>query len=84
MSKNSLADLAVDGAILSVRVTPNARANTVSIVDGTIRVGVTVPPADGKANAAVVALLAKALGVAKTRLTLLQGQTSRNKVFRLD
>ncbi|MCI5110624.1 MAG: DUF167 domain-containing protein [Marivita sp.] len=84
MSKNSLADLAVDGAILSVRVTPNARANTVAIVDGTIRVGVTVPPADGKANAAVVALLAKALGVAKTRLTLLQGQTSRNKVFRLD
>lgn len=84
MSKNSLADLAVDGAILSVRVTPNARANTVAIVDGTIRVGVTVPPADGKANAAVVALLAKALGVAKTRLTLLQGQASRNKVFRLD
>ncbi len=62
-----MADRAVDGAILAGRVTPIARANTVAIVDGTIGVGVRGPPADGKANGAVVALLAKALGVAKTR-----------------
>jgi hypothetical protein len=45
---------------------------------------VTVVPEDGKATAAVVKLLAKALGVAKTRLTLLRGETSRDKLFRLD
>jgi len=45
---------------------------------------VTVVPEGGKATAAVVTLLAKALGVAKSRLTLLRGATGRDKVFRLD
>jgi uncharacterized protein YggU (UPF0235/DUF167 family) len=46
-------------------------------------VRVTVPPEDGKANAAVRELLARALGVAKTRLVLLRGASARDKVFRL-
>ncbi len=41
------------------------------------------PPADGKANKAVQSLLAEALGVAPSRLTLLHGHTSRKKVFQL-
>jgi uncharacterized protein YggU (UPF0235/DUF167 family) len=41
-------------------------------------------PEDGRANKAVSELLAEALGVAKTRLTLVRGATSREKVFRLD
>lgn len=82
--KNSLADLAVTGTVLSVRVTPNARANKVVVEDGVIKVGVTVPPADGQANAAVAALLAKALGVPKSRLVLVRGHKSRDKTFRLD
>ena len=54
-------------------------------LDGeTIRVTVTVVPEDGKANAAVIKLLAKALGVAKSRLVLVRGATSRDKLFRID
>lgn len=84
MSKNSLADLAIPGTTITVRVTPNARANKVVMDDGVIKIGVTAPPEDGKANAAVTVLLSKALGVPKSSLTLVQGQKSRDKIFRLD
>lgn len=72
------------GTEFSVRVTPKAARNAV-IQDGdTLRVTVTTVPEDGKATAAVIKLLAKSLGVAKSRLTLIRGATSRDKVFRLD
>lgn len=84
MSKNSLSNLAVPGTSLTVRVTPNARATKVEMDGDTIKVSVTATPSDGQANAAVTKLLAKALGVAKTRLTLVHGQKARIKTFRLD
>ena len=84
MSKNSLADLAVSGTTFTVRVTPNARANEVVMEEDAIKIGVTAPPEDGKANAAVMSLLSKALGVPKSRLTLVHGQKSRDKKVRLD
>ncbi|MCV2446119.1 DUF167 domain-containing protein [Paracoccus sp. DMF] len=79
-----LRHLARPGTEIAVRVTPRASRNAVLLDGETIRVLVTVVPEDGKANAAVVKLLAKALGVAKTRLALLRGATSRDKLFRLD
>ncbi|MDQ7777175.1 DUF167 domain-containing protein [Paracoccus aminovorans] len=79
-----LRHLARPGAEIAVRVTPRASRNAVLLDGETIRVLVTVVPEDGKANAAVVKLLAKALGVAKTRLALLRGASSRDKLFRLD
>lgn len=79
-----LSHLALSGSTLAVRVTPNARRAGVELVEGQIRISVTETPEDGKATEAARALLAKALGVAKTRLTLLRGTRSRDKVFRLD
>ncbi len=84
VQKGVWADLAVPGAMLAVRVTPNGRANAVARDDEGLRVSVTATPEDGKATAAVVALLAQALGVAKSRLVLVSGATNRNKLFRLD
>ncbi|KRW97404.1 DUF167 domain-containing protein [Paracoccus sp. PXZ] len=79
-----LSHLARPGAQIAVRVTPRASRNAV-IPDGElIRVTVTTVPEDGKANAAVAKLLAKALGVAKSRLVLVRGATSRDKLFRID
>ena len=72
------------GAEIFVRVTPKASRNAIVVEDGAIRAYVTVVPEGGKANAAVVKLLAKALGVAKSRLTLIRGETSRDKVFRIE
>ena len=79
-----LTDLAHSGVEIAVRVTPRASRNSIERVGNTIRVRVTAPPEDGKANEAVRKLLAKSLGVAKTRLTLVRGAASRDKGFRLD
>jgi uncharacterized protein YggU (UPF0235/DUF167 family) len=72
------------GQEFCVRVTPKASRNQVVVENGEVRVYVTTVPEDGKATEAVVKLLAKTLGVAKTRLTLIRGATSRDKQFRLD
>lgn len=81
---NDLSDLAYAGAEIAVRVTPNASRNKVVRDGEVVRVYVTVVPENGKANAAVQKLLAKALGLAKSRLSLIRGTTSRDKVFRVD
>lgn len=87
MAKPPVPDLsarAVPGAEFALRVTPRASRNALVLAEGQLRCQVTVVPEDGKANAAVVELLAAALGVAKSRLTLLRGATARDKLFRLD
>lgn len=76
--------LALPGATIAIRVTPNARRPGVELVEGQIRVAVTETPEAGKATEAARAALAKAMGVAKTRLTLIRGATARDKLFRLD
>ncbi|MFM2354701.1 MAG: hypothetical protein RLZZ528_437 [Pseudomonadota bacterium] len=79
-----LSDLARPGAEIAVRVTPGARRNAVERADGLIRISVTEVPEDGKATVAARRLLARAMGVAPSRLELLRGATSRDKLFRLD
>lgn len=68
---------------ITVRVTPKASRNRITVEAGQVRVYVTIVPEGGKANAAVQKLLAKALGVAKSQLTLVRGQTSRDKTFKI-
>lgn len=81
---SELEHLAVTGTEIAVRVTPKASRNAVVAEGDVIRVYVTTVPEGGKATAMVQKLLAKSLGVAKSRLTLIRGATSRDKVFRLD
>lgn len=66
---------------LRVRVTPGARTESLGIVDGSVQVKVRAKPQDGAANTAVAELVAKALGIPKSRCTLLRGATSREKVL---
>jgi uncharacterized protein YggU (UPF0235/DUF167 family) len=68
---------------LAVRVTPGARAEALVILDGKLFAKVRAKPEDGKANAAVIELVASALGVAPSRLQLLRGATSREKLIGL-
>lgn len=82
--KGALAHLARPGAEFIVRVTPGARHDTVEEEGAALAVRTTAAPEGGKANAAVQKLLARALGVPKTRLTLVRGAKSRDKLFRLD
>ncbi len=69
---------------LAVRVTPGARSQGVEISDGQLLVKTRAKPQDGAANEAVIGLVAKALGCAASRVILLRGATSREKVLRID
>ncbi len=84
MEKGAWAELAVVGAEFACRVTPRARKPGISREGGVIKVAVSAPAEEGRANAAVAEALAHALGVAKTRLVLVRGATARDKLFRLD
>lgn len=69
-----------DGVAIEVRVTPkSARESIGPERGGRLVVKVSAPPEDGKANAAVCKLVAKRLGVAKSRVTVDNGETSRSK-----
>ena len=68
-----------------VKVQPKASRNqVVGYRDGVLQLRVTAPPDKGRANAAVVALLADALGVAKSRVRIVRGQSSRDKVLTVE
>ncbi|MDP5103949.1 MAG: DUF167 domain-containing protein [Erythrobacter sp.] len=69
---------------LVVRVTPGARDQSVAIADGAVQVKVRAPADKGAANEAVGALLAEALDLPPSRITLLRGGTSRHKLFRVE
>ncbi|MBX3004028.1 MAG: YggU family protein [Anaerolineales bacterium] len=70
------------GAALAIRVTPRASRNEIVEIlpDDTIKIRLTAPPVDGKANEALVDFLAKVLGVAKSRIEIVAGQTGRDKL----
>ena len=73
-----------EGAVVSVRVQPRARRDEIVGWQGsTLRVRVTAPPVDGRANDAVIGVLAKAFGVPRTAVGLVSGRTSQNKLFRI-
>ena len=70
--------------LLQVRVQPRANVTRVDGVQGgRLRLRVTAPPLEGAANAACVALLAKALGIRRSQVQLHAGEKSQNKLFRI-
>jgi hypothetical protein len=71
-----------DGCVLAVRVQPGARkAGVKGEQAGALKLAVTAPPEDGRANAAVLELLAELLGVKRQQLELIVGATNRNKKY---
>lgn len=71
---------------LAVKVTPNAGENSISISGNSgsgadLLVRVTATPENGKANAAVLKLLSKALGLPRTSLEIMRGNNARSKVI---
>ena len=75
--------LADSAGRLALRVTPGTRTEAVEIAEGRLLMKVRAKPQDGAANAAVLALLAEALGVTTSRLRMLRGATGRDKLFEL-
>lgn len=88
MSDAARAMVGADGMV-AIRVTPRAASNRIAVEPATadtparLRVHVTTVPEDGKANKAVIALVAKALGVPKSRVAIVRGETGRDKLLRI-
>ena len=75
----NLADHA-EGCVLAIRAQPGARRNAVvGEHAGSLKVAVTAPPEDGRANQALIEVLAKALAVKRSQLEIVSGHTQREK-----
>lgn len=72
------------GVIFAVKIHPRAKNNAITGELGdALKVSLTAPPVEGKANDACVEFLAKLLKVPRSSITIAAGQTSRNKVIRV-
>jgi uncharacterized protein len=73
-----------DGCTLAVRVHPGARKNGVTGLHAdAVKIALTAPPVDGKANEALIAFLAEALRLPRARIAIVAGVTSRTKTVRI-
>lgn len=73
-----------DPALLAVRIQPRASKNEIVPMEGgAFKIRLTAPPVDGAANEALVRFLSDILGIAKTRVEIVSGQTSREKRIRI-
>ena len=70
-----------DEILLDIHLAPRAkRSSVMGIHQNRLKIAVTAPPVDGKANDALVELVAKLLSVPKGRISVVRGLTSRQKV----
>lgn len=71
------------GAALAVRVTPRASRNEIVAIqsDGTVKIHITSPAHEGKANEQLIDFLSEILGVAKSRIDIVAGANGRDKLI---
>jgi uncharacterized protein (TIGR00251 family) len=73
-----------EGSTFAVKVHPRAKKNAITgEVGDVLKLSLTAPPVDGKANEACIEFFAKLLKVPNSSVTIAAGQTSRNKVIRV-
>ena len=71
-----------NGIKLSVKVVPNSSKCQISgIMDDSLKIKLDVPPVEGKANEKCIKFLAKILGISKTSITIVSGETNKNKIL---
>ena len=72
------------GATFQVKVHPRARKNAITgVVGDALKLALTAPPVEGRANEAVIAYLAEFLNVARSSVTIAAGESSRQKLIRI-
>ncbi len=76
----------IKGSALAIRVTPRASHNEIVEVlsDGTIRIRLTAPPVEGKANQALIEFLAGILDVPPSSIEVVAGATGRDKLVSIE
>jgi uncharacterized protein (TIGR00251 family) len=72
------------GISFAIKVHPRARRNAITgVVGGALKLALTAPPVDGKANQAVIEFFADLFAIPQSSVTIASGETSRNKVVRI-
>lgn len=72
------------GVTLWVRVSPRSSKNGVAgVIEGAVKITLTAPPVDGAANAMLIETLAKLCKIPKSNISIISGQTARQKRVRL-
>jgi len=73
------------GITFSVRVQPRASRSEINgEIDGVLKLRLAAPPVDGEANEECIRFLSKLLGISKGQIEIVSGQTSRNKIIRIN
>jgi uncharacterized protein (TIGR00251 family) len=73
-----------DGVAFAVKVHPRAKKNAITgEIGDALKLSLTTPPVEGRANQACIEFFAKLLKVSRSSVTIASGQTSRNKVIRV-
>ena len=72
------------GATFAVKIHPRARKNAITgVVGDALKLALTAPPVDGKANQAVIEFFADLFQIPRSSVTIASGETNRNKVIRI-
>ena len=74
---------ASDAVTVDIVVQPRASREGISLMGDRLKVSVNAPPVDGKANEALIRVLADALSVPKANIEILRGETGRRKTVRI-
>ena len=70
--------------VIKVKIVPGSSKNKiVGVHNNAIKITITVPPVEGKANKKCIAYLAKYFDVAKSKIKIISGQTSKNKLIKI-
>ena len=73
-----------DGLEVRIKAVPRASKDEIQgLHDGALKIRLTTPPVDGKANQALIKFLSKQLNISKAQIELTQGETSRSKILRI-
>ncbi|MEW6525282.1 MAG: DUF167 domain-containing protein [Spirochaetota bacterium] len=73
----------MEECIVTVKVIPKSSKNSVQLENGVLRVHLNAPPVDGKANKALVELLAEMVHVPKSSIEIVRGEKGRNKQIKI-
>jgi len=72
------------GVTFAVKVHPRARKNAITgVVGDALKLALTAPPVEGKANQAVIEFFAELFAIPRSSVTIASGETSRNKIVRI-
>lgn len=71
------------GLIVSLRISPNASKNEIIKTDDGVKIKITAPPVDGKANKCLIEFLSKLFKIPKSSIEILRGETSKEKTLLL-